>query len=260
MAAQERLESAVPLDGTGTALNKQRMKFAAEKNEIAGRAVQKLPDASSQDDFSTDLALKADVKSDPDFSGHAKDSFDPNLLMNLSAKSSMTDLMQGNLPEKAPATDSAATQAERVAHLVTQEVVMVRQSGANSLAVSLKVDSHTELFLQLTNHDGQIQASVRCERGNIEGLGSHWGQLQESLARQNVQLMPLEGAGSSRNSTSHPPSDTSSRAFDPSSQNPQRQSRDSREESSLTGMAGKPLVSRKTKTNNRSRQGWESWA
>lgn len=261
MAAQERLESAVPLDGMGTALNKQRMKFAAEKNEIAGRAVQKLPDASSPDDFSTDLAVKADVKSDPDLPGHAKDSFDPNLLFNLSAKSSMTDLMQGNLPEKAPSTDSAAIQAERVAHLVTQEVVLVRQSGANSLAVSLKVDSHTELFLQLTNHDGQIQASVRCERGNVEGLGSHWGQLQESLARQNVQLMPLEGTGLSRNSTNNPPPDNASpRAFDQSSQNPQRQTRDTREESSSASAAGESLASRKTKTNNRSRQGWESWA
>ena len=82
--------------------------------------------------------------------------------------------------------------------LVTQEVAMIKQSGANSLAVSLKIDPQTELFLQLTNHDGQIQASLRCERGSMAGLDTHWGQLQESLSRQNVQLLPLEEKFSSR--------------------------------------------------------------
>ena len=261
LVAQERLQPPVPMDGMGAALNNQRMKFAAEKNEIAGRAVQKLPDASSSGDFSNALPARADIKTDPELSGQAKDSFDPNLLVDLSAKSSLSDLMQANLAEKTQSTDTAAVQAERVAHLVTQEVVMVRQSGANSLAVSLKVDSHTELFLQLTNHNGQIQASVRCERGNIDGLGGHWGDLQESLARQNVQLLPLEDKAASRNSTSNlPPDSTSPRAFNQPSQNQQRQTHDPREEPSLAGAAGVPLQSRKTKTNNRSPQGWESWA
>ncbi len=261
LAAQESLGSAVPTDGMDAALNKQRMKFAAEKNEIAGRAVQKLPDASSVDGLASDLNVKASAKSDSDLSRHTKDSFDPNLLIDLSAKSSMTDLMQAKLADKTPSADTAAAQVERVAHLVTQEVITVRQSGANSLAVSLKVDSHTELFLQLNNHDGQMQASIRCERGNIDTLGSHWGQLQESLARQNVELLPLEDKGSFRNSTFNPPSDNaSSRAFDQSSQNQQRPAREPHEELSLAGVSGVSRSSRKTTTNKSSRQGWESWA
>ncbi len=262
LATQELLESAIPIDGMRAALNNQRMKFAAEKNEIAGRTVQKLPDASAPDAFADDLIGKVNVKSDSDLSGHSKDSFDPNLLIDVSANSNVSDLMQGKLVEQPQSSDTAAAQVERVAHLVNQEVLTVRQSGANSLAVSLKVDSHTELFLQLTNHDGQIQASLRCERGNVEGLGSHWGELQESLARQNVQLMPLENNFSSRSNPTltPPPENTASRAFDQSSQNPQRQTRDAQEEPSLAGVAGVSLASPKTKTNNRSRQGWESWA
>jgi len=262
LAAQERLESAVPIDGIRAALNNQRMKFAAEKNEIAGRTVQKLPDAPAADDFSSDLIGKVNAKSDSDLSGHAKDSFDPGLLIQVSDNSSMTDVMKGKLGQKTQSAGPAAAQVERVAHMVNQEVLMVRQSGANSLAVSLKVDSHTELFLQLTNHDGQIQASVRCDRGNIEGLGNHWGELQESLARQNVQLMPLEDKTSSRSiPTLNPPSETtSSRAFDQSSQDRQQQLRDPRDEPSLPGVAGVAPSSRKAKTNNRSQQGWETWA
>jgi hypothetical protein len=262
LAPPEQLEAVVPIDGMRAALNNQRMKFAAKKNEIAGGAVQKLPDASAATDFSGDPTGKVNFKSDADLSGHTGDSVDSGLLIHGLADSGMTDVMQGKSAEKGQSADAAAAQVERVAHLVNQEVVMVRQSGANSLAVSLKVDSHTELFLQLTNHDGQIQASLRCDRGNVEGLGSHWGELQESLARQNVQLMPLEDRISFRGiSTVNPQSQTaSSRAFDQSSQNRQQQFRDSRDEPSLGGVAGVAPPSSKTKSNNRSRQGWETWA
>ncbi len=261
IAARESLEPAVPPDGMGTALNKQRMKFVSEKNEIAGRAVQKLPDAPSADDFSSDLAGKEDIKSDPNLPRHTKDSFDPDSTISLSAKSGMIDLIQDKTTEKVQAPDPAGSQVERVAHLVGQEVISVRQSGANSLAVSLKLDPQTELFLQLTHHDGQVQASLRCERGNVEGLNSHWGQLQESLARQNVHLLPLEDKASSRTAAYNQPSgDTSSRSFNESSQGQQRPTRDANEESTLAPLAGKSLPSNKTRTNTGSRRGWESWA
>jgi hypothetical protein len=81
---------------------------------------------------------------------------------------------------------------EQVERLIGREAVVIRESGADTLAVSLKVDSRTSLFLQLTNHHGQIEASVRCESGDAGALDAHWKQLQESLARQNVQLLPLE--------------------------------------------------------------------
>ncbi len=260
--AQVNAEPTPPIDGTHAALKNQRMKSTAEKNEIAGRTVQKVPDASATADSSNDLAGKATVKAEPDLSKQAKEFFDPALLLQLSPGSSATESRPEKSAEPTHAADAAAAQIERVAHLVKQEVIMVRQSGANSLAVSLKVDSHTELYLQLTNHDGQIQASVRCERGNVEGFGSHWGELQESLARQNVQLMPLENKASSRGGPAVvPSSETSSwRAFDQSFQNRQQQSREPRDETPLDSVAGDPVRPRKTSTTNRSRQGWETWA
>jgi hypothetical protein len=91
----------------------------------------------------------------------------------------------------APTPEEIAIQIERVSRLVFQEVVMIQQSGATSLAVSLKVDSRTELFLQLTHHDGQMTASLRFERGNSARLGGQWEQLQDCLARQEIHLLPL---------------------------------------------------------------------
>ena len=158
--------------------------------------------------------------------------------------------------------ESPASQIERVAHLVGQEVLMVRQSNANALAVSLKVDTHTELFLQLTNHDGQVQASLRCERGNIDHLGEHWTELQQSLARQNIQLMPLEDKAARVAAAAVTPAagNVVARPFDQSPQNRQQQLRDSQGETPAARVTATGRVSGKTKTNNRSRQGWETWA
>ena len=184
------------------------MKFGTEKNEIAGPTAQKVPTAPFKDDLSTKSANDLMVGSDSDHSGHKPDSIDSALVMNWPAKASEGNVDMGKGTGAAQSVDHSAIQAERVGHLVNQQVVMIRQSGANNLAVSLKLDPHTELSLQLTNHNGQIEASVRWERGAVAGLENHWKDLQESLARQNVQLLPLENRASPRTPVSNSASDT----------------------------------------------------
>jgi hypothetical protein len=166
----------------------------------------------------------------------------------------------------APSIDHSAAQIEHVGRLVNQQVSMMRQSGANNLAVSLKVDPQTELSLQLTNHNGQMEASIRWERGATTGLDSHWKDLQESLARVNVQLLPLENKVSSRTpALDSEPQAASASSFNQTSQNPQRQSREARQDLPLAGAvvtvsATATNKTNKTTTRTVSRQGWESWA
>jgi hypothetical protein len=171
--------------------------------------------------------------------------------------------------ESAPAASSAATagQAERVFRMVSQEVVMIKQSGASSLAVSLKVDAHTELFLQLTDHDGQMQAAIRIERGNAAGLAEHWGQLQESLGRQNVQLLPLEERANTRHSTHNPFSNNAGST--PQGQQEHARSHRAQQQfaddaPATTGRSGKSSRGTATKSKNKTKipdpDGWESWA
>lgn len=251
-----------PADGIGAALDSQRMKFVAQKNELAGRAVQKLPTMPQNKDSSDDSSNKIDVKSNSGLGKELGREFStPVPAIDMFPKSNGSGAGHIGLTENSSAIDSPAAQAERVTRLVTQEVAMIRQSGANSLAVSLKIDSQTELFLQLTNHDGQIQASLRCERGTMAGLDSHWGQLQESLSRQNVQLLPLEEKFSSRASVTTPSSDNAtSRQFDQSAQNKSRQNRDLPGEFPLPEEAGRPVRSRNNKNVSSSPRGWETWA
>ncbi len=237
------------------------MKFGTEKNEIAGPTAQKVPTAPFKDDLSTKSANDLMVGSDSDHSGHKPDSIDSALVMNWPAKASEWNVDMGKGTGAAQSVDHSAIQAERVGHLVNQQVVMIRQSGANNLAVSLKLDPHTELSLQLTNHNGQIEASVRWERGAVAGLENHWKDLQESLARQNVQLLPLENRASPRTPASDSASDTASASlFNQSSQNPQRHSRDAQRDLPTATTVKTFPVTNKATPGTASRQGWESWA
>jgi hypothetical protein len=253
--------SADPVNGTGGAASSQRMKFGTEKNEIAGPAAQKVPTASLKDDLSTKSANDLMAGPDPDHSGHKQDPTDSALVMNWPAKASEGNVDAGQGTGAAQSIDHSATQAERVGNWVNQQVVMIRQSGANHLAVSLKLDPHTELSLQLTNHNGQIEASVRWERGAAAGLENHWKDLQESLARQNVQLLPLENRASPRTPASSSASDTlSASLFNESSQNPRGHSRDTQRDAPPAAAVKTVPVTNKATTRTVSRQGWESWA
>jgi hypothetical protein len=253
-------DAAIPDAGTSAALDDPTMKFTGQKNETAGRTVQKLPHASSNSSVSSDSSGPSAGQLATTGSGRKSEWSSFSGMIDLT-----TSTAAGELHDNAPlvagsSADSSATQVERVAHLVSQEAMTIRQSGANSLAVSLKVDQQTELFVQLTSHNGQIQASLRCERGNLSGLDGHWGQLQESLARQNVQLLPPADRTSFRDQAGTYSSTAGSRDFEQPSQNQRQQNGNLRAEPALSGQPANPAVSPKTKNKNYGRKGWESWA
>jgi hypothetical protein len=253
-------KAAIPLDGTGTAGNNPQMKSTGQKNETAGRTVQKLPRAPSSGESA------ANSRSTPAreivTAGSARKSEAGSLpsMIDITTPSATGNLGGGTVLDNSPNAPVASAQVERIAQLVTQEVVMVKLSGATSLAVSLKVDPQTELFVQLTSHNGQIQASLRCERGNFADLNSHWGQLQESLARQNVQLLPPTDRNFSRNSAGTPSDTPESGNFRQSSQNAQQQNRDLRTAAAPVQQSVKTAGSRRAKNKTSSGEGWESWA
>jgi hypothetical protein len=248
-------------DGTGGALNSQRMTFTGEKNEIAGSAEQKVPGTPPKGDLSAKAATYAEAARDSVVSSAKTGAPDASVSLDFSAKSTPVSLDAAKAASAVQPVDHAATQAERLGQLVSQQVTVIRQSGSDHLAVSVKLDPHTEVNLQLTNHQGQIQASVRWERGGVEGVESHWKDLQQSLAKQNVQLLPMDNKTSTRQSPNQSGgnNDTSSN-FRDSSPNSQRQGRESRPR--FEPAATVPLIPSTGKATARtaSPQGWESWA
>lgn len=237
------------VSGTSVAINGQRMNFGAQKNEVAGAAEQKLPLVAATSVASV-TAVEASAAPGQDGSKKSLDltwrETPPEMvaMVNLAAK-----------PAEAAAAEAgtistAASPADRLEKMISQEVVTIRQTGAQTLGVSLKVDDNTQLFLQLTTQNGQIQASLRCEKGDFSALDSQWSQLQESLARQNVQLMPAAGASSFN--------------FQQSSQQQQQQRNlpQQWEEWRQANPGVPPAQSHQQKNPNtrRSRTDWESWA
>jgi hypothetical protein len=88
--------------------------------------------------------------------------------------------------------------------LIQEQAVRLRHASLQSLEVVLRPDGQTELHLQLTQHAGQIEATVRCDRGDAEKFGGGWAKLQESLASQGIRLAPLtESSMSSAGDHSH---------------------------------------------------------
>jgi len=159
----------------------------------------------------------------------------------------------------ADVSPAQTVRADRVLDLINREVTILKQTGADSMAVLLRPDRHTELLLSVTQLNGRLEAQIRCERGDHEGLSRHWMQLTESLAQQNIHLQPLRlplstapGAGLS--------SDTGASAF----ADPKRNSADQTPEASAgfpaENAGAHPAKNGKTKTRQPSRRGWETWA
>ena len=87
-----------------------------------------------------------------------------------------------------------AVQAPQMIEKIEQQVQILRTTGMDKMDVVLRPDADTELLIQVTKVDGQIQVQVRCERGDVALLDSQWSQVQSSLAAQGVKVEPLQHA------------------------------------------------------------------
>jgi hypothetical protein len=241
-----------PTSGTSVAITNSRMSFPSERNEIAGRMEQKLPLAAVSAVSSGDTggpSSDGEAKSSLTFSWHEAPS-ESLTIVDLTGKAAASVVPVTTLADTsvdAPVRASSTAPLERLEQMISREVVNVRSAGAESLGVTLKLDPNTQLYLQLTTHNGLVQASVRCERGVFAPEDAQWTQLQQSLARQNVELLPMTG-GSSLNFQQHP-------------EEPPRQP-DRREDWPTATATAPPAQPRKQpqQQQNRSRKNWESWA
>ena len=161
-------------------------------------------------------------------------------------------------------TDGSAT-VERISTLLLREASLVKKHGSDSMAVVLRPDAETELFVHLSQRDGQVEASVRCERGDAQQLGALWSQLQESLAGQKVRLAPLETSSSAQSNFNPPPHSQSGGGQNGTRQEtrPENQSMDEWPAPPASQPAA-PHVRGAGGTRGRrtttSRPGWETWA
>ncbi|MDX1952351.1 MAG: hypothetical protein SFY81_09200 [Verrucomicrobiota bacterium] len=82
-------------------------------------------------------------------------------------------------------------EASEVYAALRTEISKMRQFQANNMALVLRPDQDTELFIRLEIRHGIVEAHARCEKGDFNSLNGQWGQLQETLAGQGVRLADL---------------------------------------------------------------------
>ena len=250
--AKEAENKLQPTSGTSVASTSPRMSNLSDRNEIAGRMEQKLPPATISAVSSSDTggpSPDGGAKSSLSFSWHDTPS-EPLAIIELSAQPAGVGAPVAEASAETVVRAASTAPLEQLEHMISREVLSVRQAGAETLGVTLKLDANTQLFLQLTTHNGLVQAAVRCERGNFAPEDAQWVQLQQSLARQNVELLPMTG-GSSLN-FQHP-----------SEQRSRQQA--AREDWPAANPAASPAVAKvqarqPQQEQNRSRKNWETWA
>jgi hypothetical protein len=223
------------------------MSTNSERHEIAGHIEQKLPLAAIS-------AAASAGTGDPSPDGGAKTPLplswqeapsEQLAIIDLSTQAGSQVAPAAQATVDAPVRAASPPSLDRLEQMISRESISVRQSGAETLGVALKLDSNTQLFLQLTTNNGLVQASVRCERGQFAPEDAQWAQLQQSLARQNVELLPMTG-GSNLNFQQ------------PSGEHPRQLA--TREDWAAPGASVQPAQQRKQKEQNRPRKNWESWA
>ena len=234
--------------GMESTMTSERENVAAEGSDTALEALLPLTASSSgRDGSSTDFSTRT-----------------------LMATEWQTRRMDGVVERAGPdsqggkAIDGTGT-VERIASLMVRESTLVKKHGSDSMAVVLRPDAETELFVHLSQRDGQIEATVRCERGDVQHLGALWSQLQESLAQHKVRLAPLQDAPSGQSNFNQSPGSGMS-----SGQNGMRE--ETRPEKQFMDERPAPAASQTTAPHVRgtggsrsrrittSRPGWETWA
>ena len=165
-------------------------------------------------------------------------------------------------PITTPEIHTAPRTQDSVQAAILDQVVQIRQIRAQELAVVVKTDQGSELFLHLRQHNGQVEIHARCEHGNTQLLHQQWSELQSALARHGVSLAPLNEQSGSRLASANAPipqpqpgaGDTESR------RQPRHPSKTVLEDLPMVGSVTEPLKPRPTRGVTTSRRGWESWA
>jgi len=178
-----------PGGGTVVAQMENVMKTMVKENKSAVKVEQKLPQASLAgiETMDSDFSEKDNARD----TSSVKDAPSATAWLPLA----MDDRFQGwstNL-ELAPATKSVLT-SEQLFFQISKQAVALKHFNADSMAVVLKPDSETAIFLHLQLQNGQVEVHARFERGDYQALQAGWAQLRESLASQGIRLSPLHNS------------------------------------------------------------------
>lgn len=142
---------------------------------------------------------------------------------------------------------------EKLESQIQHCAVRVEQAQPHFLAVTIRPDAHTELRLQLSMQNEQVQVKAECQRGDFAALEKDWGQLQKSLSDHGIRLGGLE-----QGSTFSSEGKWSAQHFE----HPEQRYRNPEEEKepAMTLSSTKPQPARPRALRASQAGAWETWA
>ena len=143
---------------------------------------------------------------------------------------------------------------------ISRQAVALRHFNAESMAVVLKPDDATAVFLHLKLTAGVVEVQARFERGDYAALNAGWGQVQQALAAQGIRLGPLQAP------VTHHSTSTVASSFAGLTQ--EQDQKQSSEDYFPDAPPGRPLPipgpkaarRRAASSTVRAHENWESWA
>ncbi len=194
-----RPANALTFHGTVAAKIERSMDKRLEQNQFAGSPEQKLPPAGKSAP-ATEIrplieraieSVREAVLERPDRGLKAfAESF---AVPGASGQTATSALATGGVEGSAGSnTANAVRTAEQVLQNLTREVAQFKRFNSESMAVVLKPDANTEIFLHLVTTNGRVEIQARFERGDFTALNGQWAQLQQALSQQGVRLSSLQ--------------------------------------------------------------------
>ncbi|MBI3416270.1 MAG: hypothetical protein HY043_13330 [Verrucomicrobia bacterium] len=150
--------------------------------------------------------------------------------------------------------------ADPLAAQISKQAIALKHFNAESMAVVLKPDSATSVFLHLRLNDGAVEVQARFERGDYASLNAGWGQVQQALSVQGIRLGPLlEPTGNHSTSTS-PATFGQMAEGGGEKQSPRNAPVEALWENALPRRSSKTAARRSAQPALAGSKNWESWA
>ncbi|MEO8427914.1 MAG: hypothetical protein ABI651_12465 [Verrucomicrobiota bacterium] len=242
-------------DGTLGAQLEGVMKTMIKGKKSAVNLEQKLPQASLAETDTTDSDFSGKQKA-----GDASAVIDAGLAIPW-LPLALDDRFQGWSAklESVSGTKSVST-SEQIFFQISKQAVALKHFNADSMAVVLKPDSETAIFLHLQLQNGQVEVHARFERGDYQALRAGWEQLRESLASQGIRLGPLHNSTSNDYTNASQTSDKSGYGKGEKYSDPQTPDRSDARSEGFAGLrtevSGRPM----SKLSVGEKRQWEHWA
>lgn len=188
--AMLRRGSPLPFDGTGAAKDHGSMRKAPIENQIAGSTMQKLPGTGGG--LPTGEFRSFSDLTDEGPSARARFARPGGEAVSMAMGVGLQRTQPVEHMEAPAAIGGTARPAEQLLLNLTREVAQFKRYNAESMAVVLRPDANTEIFLHLATRNGQVDVQARFERGDFSSLNGQWSQLQQTMAQQGVRLSSLQ--------------------------------------------------------------------